>query len=452
MNWKWLQEIEGLNNRETAIAIWLALLLLLLLFKPDIRRSFAGLIRSFFARKIFTSYLLSVGYSCIGIYILYRLHGWTAHQFKDTILWCTITVMKTMMRINDVNEKKDYFKTALKENLKFTLVIEFISETYSFSLIAELILVPVLVMLAGMLALAKYDKKYSNIIPLINWMLILFGLSTIIHALYEIVAHFGEFANVNKLREFLLPPFLAIWFLPWLYLMSLWMRFENVFIRFKLKRMNKPLYILTRRTALRNFLFDPQGLERWTSDLQRHDIERPSDVKESIGRLRAMRAAEKNPSKINPASGWSPYAAKDFLKSEGIATRHYENVYEDEWSASSPYVKLEEDYLPNHIAYYVSGDRQITRELTLTLSINAPVHEKNALAHFELCAHALCHKAGVHPFPDTVLKKIRSKRNSTLTAGLHQIRLHKDDFLNDTRQYSYSITISLCASDEQHPG
>lgn len=441
MDSKWLDEIEVLNNRETAISIWLTLLLIFLFLKRDVRGSFTSLVRSIFAYKIVTSYLLSVLYTSIGIYLLYRLDGWTSHQLKDAILWCTLTIMKTLLRNNEVNEKKDYFKVALKENLKFTLIIEFISETYSFPLIAELILVPTLVIMSSMLAFVQYDKKYSNIIPFINWMLILIGLASITHALYEIITHFGEFANADKLREFLLPPYLAIWFLPWLYLMSIWMRFETAFIRFNFKRMDKPLHNLAKRTAILNFLFDPEGLERWTMDLQRRAIETPSDLKESLSCLSAMRSAEKNPPEVDPASGWSPYAAKDFLKEKGITTRYYQNVYEDEWSASSTYIKLEEDFLSNHIAFYVSGSREIAKKLTLIISINSAQHEKNGLARFELYARTLFSKACIESFPATVAKKIRSTRNASFDSGNYKITLEKEDFRNSKHQYSYSLNI-----------
>jgi hypothetical protein len=443
MDWKWLREVEVLNNRETAIAIWLAALLAFLLFKTDVRKSLAGLIRSFFAWKIFTSYLLSLLYTCIGIYLLYRLHGWTPHQLKDAVLWCTLALMKTLLRINQVNEKIDYFKGALKENLKFTLIIEFISENYTFSLVTELVLVPLLALLGAMIALAKYDKKYSNLIPVFNWMLILFGLASILHALYQILAHFGEFANADKLREFLLPPFLAIWLLPWLYAMSVVMRFETAFIRFNFKRMNKPLYRLIRRCALRHFLFDSEGLQRWTADLQRHDITNKADLKDSLARLSAMRSAEKNPPAIAPVCGWSPYAAKDFLKDLGIDTRFYENLYDEEWGASSPYIKLDEKYATNYLTYSIEGSQHAATELNLSLSINNPANEKPALIRFKECAISLLHKSGVILPADEILKKINNKKNWETANDLYKVTLLRHDYLNDTKQYSYTFTIAM---------
>jgi hypothetical protein len=442
MNWNWWKEVEGLNNRESAIAVWLLALLLFALLKKDTRRSVLGVVKSFFAWKIVTSYLLSIVYTCIGIYLLHRLHVWTLHQLKDAVLWCTISLMKTILQINQVNEKKDYFKDALKENLKFTLIIEFISETYTFSFLAEMFLISFLALLGMMLAFAGHDKKYTPLVAVLSRLLIFMGLATIFHALYEIVTHYGEFASADKLREFLLPPFLAIWFLPWLYVMSVVMRFETALIRFNLKRVKKPLYRLTRRTAIRHFLFDAEGLDRWTRDLQRHHINSPEDLRQSLDRLRNMREAEKNPPAIDPTLGWSPYAAKEFLKAEGITTRFYENLYEDQWGASSPYLKLEDDLMTNYITYSISGSQHIATELTLSLTIDNTRNENTGLHRFETCTRVLLKNAGITAAGKSISKIVRRKQNRETRIQHYKVGCRRHDYFNKTGQYTYTVTIT----------
>jgi hypothetical protein len=409
-----MHQIEGLNNRESAIAIWIGLVVILALFKKDMRDSLGGLAKLFFSRKIFGMYFLSIGYSCVGIYFLYRCHAWTIHELKDAILWCTVTIVSTMMKLTSEHNKKNqhFFKEALKEVFKFTILIEFITETYTFGLITELILVPVMVLIGGMQALAVNDAKYKTVKSFLYYLVIAYGLSLLVHAVYEIIRHFHEFASLEKLREFILSPALVLWFLPWLYVLSNYMRFETAFIMLKFSLPEKRLRRIAKRKAFFAFLFDVEGLERWKMRLNFYSPENALGIDRSIADIKALQKIEKNPPLVDPLNGWSPYEAKDFLKADGIETRYYENAYEDEWSASSPYTKIDDDFMADGIAYYVSGNRHIAKELELCLTLTGLKKKKTRFGIFWKRLHVCMFAPLTNLFP-TLSPRICSKKRNT---------------------------------------
>ncbi|MBN8716748.1 MAG: hypothetical protein J0H95_07205 [Xanthomonadales bacterium] len=88
-----------------------------------------------------------------------------------------------------------------------------------------------------------------------------------------------------------------------------------------------------------------------------------------------------------PASaplGWVPDQACNFIgKDFGVEIRPYQNEYEDEYSCSTPYKNLQEAVnLPNNLAYYVTGNRDLATEVKLVLNINEP--SKQAYAKGQL--------------------------------------------------------------------
>jgi hypothetical protein len=437
-----IEKIEVLNNREISIAIWLGVLFFYTSYKNRSLGWMNGLARAFLARSVIFMYLFSVFYTCVAIYLLRKLNWWSIAQLKDTLLWCTFSILTTLMGITAIKEKKSYFKDALLDNLKATLIVEFIAETYTFSLPVELVLVPLLALLGGVQAVAVNDKQHSKLVPILSRLTVIFSLGLIIHSIYEII-RLRDYANLDKLKDFTLPPILAIWFLPWLYALAVYMRFESAFVVFKMKFKDKPIYRVARKKAIRAFLFDPEGLKRWSKMLFLKDAQSAQDVMAIISEVKRLKKIEKNPPPVQATEGWSPYQAKDFLLDAGIETRFYENVYEDKWSASSDYQKVDDAFAANTIAYYVSGTEHIAMELKLYLSVTSPETQVAALNYLNRLADLLCVKAILLRLPDTYHKKIRLGRNGESQIGPYQLSLKREGYGDDNKRYGYEFTIRL---------
>jgi hypothetical protein len=436
-------EIEGLNNRELALVIWLGALFIFVMILPKWRKHLDGLMTLFFDPKIFISYLLSVAYTVIGIWILYRLDWWSVRGLKDILLWCTIPIVRTLFKMNEAEKDSDYFKKVLLENLKFTLILEFVTETYTFSLPTELIIWPVLVVIGFMQAASAISPAYKKVATFFGFLATTYGLLLLGHAVYEIIKDYHSIANLEKLQDFSLPPLLSIWFLPWMYVLSLWVRFEAAFIMVKMTIKNKRLYRYALRKAFMAFVFDREGLERWRKHIGLHDVNNKRNIRASIRHIETLETIEKDPPPVERVLGWSPYKAKDYLMGKGIATRYYENVYDEEYAASSPYMPLREEFTDNHTSYYVTGTKKIAKELQISLAVNNTAFEKTDLATMQaMCAHLYYNAIG-NDMPDILNKSILQKENVLYEEETYLIELKRNDYQNHTGQYNYTFTITF---------
>lgn len=428
------------NNREIATIIWLSIGLSWVLFKMKDKKSLIALIKAPFHHKILIPYLSGVLYTLLGVTILAYFDLWTKNEVKDTILWCVFAVFGTMLDLQKASENKNYFKEAVKENLKFTLFIEFITGLYTFSLLAELILMPILVLLGLLIAFSERDKKNMGVHRFLKNILALVGLFVLGYTIYEIHIHFKEFASLDTVRNLILSPLLAIWFLPFLYLLSLYSTYEQYNIALGYKFQNKKLFRFAKRQAFLKFNVDVKSFDRWRNTLYRDRLTTRKEVLDSIKELKRLQATEKNPPIVDENIGWSPYAAKDYLVIKGISTRFYTNGYDDTWFASSDYIKLDEELAGNTITYFIEGNETIATTLSLVLNINNTKNSEEAIKKFAEYASFLYTMALKATLPKQIEKALIKCEDSTTTNGKIDIIVKKENWHS---QGKYSLLFSL---------
>ncbi|MES2479452.1 MAG: hypothetical protein V4561_10210 [Bacteroidota bacterium] len=429
------------NNREIAIIIWLALLLLVFAVKkPDVLKSFCGIIVDFFNYKILIPYVLAVTYTLIGVYVLFKIGAWKTEQLKDTLLWLFFTIISIILSTNKARENKKFFRDAVRENLKLSIIIEFITGLYTFSIIAELCIVFLAVSISLLQTVAGKDEKYAGIQKLFNAIIIAIGCLILWHTFKEIKTHITEFASYQTLRDFALSPFLAIWILPYIYFLALYMTYEEGFNMIGMRIKDQALVRFTKRNSLFHFNLNTQGFKRWRSGLFIGSVDTKQDVINSIKQIRRLQKIEKNPPHINPELGWSPYVAKDFLAKNGIPTRYYQNTFDDEWSASSDYIKLDKEFMANSVMYSIQGNETITQKLYLTVDINVPEREEEAIAKFIGYADTLHFAAMKKELPNSIQEAILKSRNKILDQSPVTLTVRKSNWLDSTK---YSLEFNI---------
>jgi hypothetical protein len=184
--------------------------------------------------------LLILGLALIGF--------WELPLLKDTILWTLFVGFLLLMKTNKINSEKGYLNSIFKDSLKGIIIVEFIANIYNFSLVAELILIPIMT-LVGISQVFTQDKpEHKPVEKLFSGITSLFGIVVLIYTVYRIFQEFGEFANLMTLKSFLLPIILTILFLPFLYFVALWSLYEVMIIRLgsRLKKKKHKKYLKKR--------------------------------------------------------------------------------------------------------------------------------------------------------------------------------------------------------------
>lgn len=207
----------------------------------SVRHSIPDLLKIFFGKKIIVPFVVMLLYIFLMVIIFKEVGFWDISATKDTILWTMGTAFATFFNLNKVAGDENHFKNAILDNIKFILILEFIVNLYSFNLAIELVVIPIVSFIVMTNAYAGLKPEYKQVKTLLDYALGLFGLFLIAFTFRELVVDFQNFATLKNLRDFFLPPLFSIVFLPFVYLMALYMQYESLFTRIDFANKNSDL-------------------------------------------------------------------------------------------------------------------------------------------------------------------------------------------------------------------
>lgn len=370
-----------LNNREIAIGLWMLGISFYIYLSPkmtEARRSFSDVLSSFFVKQILTVFGLMITYMVAIVYFVSELNLWNVDQIKNTVFWCVSVGFMSLFKIDSIKKDKSFFKHSVIDNLKLLAIFQFIVGVYTFSVWAEVLLVPVLALIGGMLAIAECDRKYHQVKILLEYCLSFFGIILITYTLYMLATNFGDFGNEKTAYDFFVPPLLTLCYLPFVFVMLVYSTYEEVFIRLQFSVKNKIYRNLAKLYAVILFNVRMSLLDRWSFYIARVNIATHAELIESFRHIYRVRSAERNPTDVSSELGWSPYQAKEFLSSEGLVTGFYNRLFEDEWLASSPIEEFSDGIIPDNVAYYVEGTESVVNLLKLKVNVNDAARSRQA--------------------------------------------------------------------------
>ncbi len=223
--------IELFTTREQAIFIWIAFFIIWAVFQKNIRTAILGLFKAFLQKQIAIAFTVMFFYVALIVYLFSQIQLWEAVLLKDTIFWLLGTAFVLFMNLNKTSENEHYFKNIISENLKLLLVLVFIINFYTFHLLVELILVPLILFIVMMNAVAESKDEYMPIKKLTDFIMVTWGIFIAVFAIASALGDYHSLLTADNLRTFLLPLFLTLAFLPFLYGFAVFMAYENIFVR-----------------------------------------------------------------------------------------------------------------------------------------------------------------------------------------------------------------------------
>lgn len=102
-------------------------------------------------------------YTGAAVMLLAAIGLWNVSLLKDTIVWLCVNAMAMMMRIITSDDAENIFRKILTDSFKIVIVLEFLVNTYAFSLPTEFVFVPILTLLAMVDVFVRSDEKYSAV-------------------------------------------------------------------------------------------------------------------------------------------------------------------------------------------------------------------------------------------------------------------------------------------------
>ena len=238
--------IDNLSTREISILIWTTLIILPILYIG--RKEFKNILNLFFGWKILTPFILLVFYYIGTVYFLKFLNFWDRTLLKDTIVWFLFSGISLFLSVNKITSI-NYFKKALFDSLKVLILFEFIMNFYTFSLLTELIIVPIITFITILYEYTKHSLKKNTenkqVNKFLGSLLSIFGILILLNLLFQIFTNYEGLFTESNLKLLILPILLLLLSFPFYYLLALVITYETFFVRinfmFRDKKIKKEL-------------------------------------------------------------------------------------------------------------------------------------------------------------------------------------------------------------------
>lgn len=226
--------MELFNNREIASGLWLLVFAVFALRTRKVRESVGGLVRVFCHFKILVPVGLMLLYTTVVVVLLRALGLWNVTLMKDTIVWFALGAMAMMFRFGTSDDAEDILRRVVTDNIKVVVLLEFLSNTYTFSLPVELALVPLLVSIGMIDIVATRDQNFSSVAEMTKKLQAIIGLVLFAVVCGRAISDFQHLRSWDVARSVALAPVLSVSLVPFLYAVVLYSRYELVFLRLNL--------------------------------------------------------------------------------------------------------------------------------------------------------------------------------------------------------------------------
>lgn len=427
-----------LNTREIATLIWACIVILTLLVMPGMRKLLLNICRAFKQKTLLKVLALVFIYIGLMIWFLYTICVWDWDQLKNTIIWTFSVALIAVFRSNNIQGEPDYFRKWITENFEILAFVQFLVTLYTYPIWLELLVIPFVTLLGGMIAVGQHDLKTKSTAEFLNKLLGWLALAFFGTAIVLTIMDFWSYATVQTFRDLYTPIVLTILFLPFIFVLYIVMSYETTFIALHFTIKDERL----RRSAKWRsvFAFGPniELLRRWQRHVGMHRPQNKDELKVGFKDVRDAKRRDSVKIEVLPAEGWSPPIAKDFLYDLGFRTRDYHRSFDQEWSAGSSMIEISDGIIPNNMAYYMHGNKNAVTTLKLKLNVNDPENAPSAEARFAELAATLLNSAIGDASPDL------GSDDLDVNIGLHRVRVTKTSWQVGKRSgYDRTLEISV---------
>lgn len=357
----------------------------------QVRSSFIDVLRAFFQPVIVTPLLLAALYAAGEIFLLKQIDWWSVANLKSTILWLITFAFVAMFEVVSIKDEKDGLGKITRDIVTVTSIFLFITELQSFSLLTEIIALPIVMFVVLMAEIAKQKPEHAPVAKMFGGATALIGLGYLGFSLWMTYEKWQETATWTAGLEFMIPIALSSGFLPFLYAWRLYVAYSSTFTTLSVFGIEEKLVHYARWLAITRIGSDLEMLKRWQRAVQSTCPSSKAELEHSLIVLRALKEREADPATVAPKEGWSPYLAMQFMSDVGYDTGHYHHNFDWEWNACSPMREFGNNLIwKNNITYFIEGNEDTATMLKLKLNINDPANAQEAENMFIVgCMHLL---------------------------------------------------------------
>ena len=224
-----------LSTREWATLIWGCIFMLYVLCHREIRKSLWNVIVIFSDKKLRILWEIILLYVLTITMVFCYLPIWENIYIKDIIIWFLFSGLIYCMNAVSSEADETYIKKILKDNLKFTMILEFFMSTFTFNIWIELAIIPVITIITVMNVIAERKEEYKSVHKLLDSVLAIAGFWIFYETIKIGINEYKQLNIINTLVSFMIPIVYLILIIPLEYLLELYSKYEVLFLRMTFK-------------------------------------------------------------------------------------------------------------------------------------------------------------------------------------------------------------------------
>lgn len=233
------RNMSAFSTRELATAFWTGIILvavgMAIVTNKKARKSFIEVLKCFFGRKIRMLWEIYFLYIGIITFLFSRLPIWESIYLKDIIIWTLFSGLTICMNAVAGEADEKYISKVLKDNIRFTVVTEFLLSTFTFSFWVELIIIPITTVIVLFDTVAEHKSDAIAVHKLLQDMMAFAGLCVILQTVRVGILEYRELNVINTLVSFFIPIVYLLLVTPLEYAFELYSKYEMLFIQMHFK-------------------------------------------------------------------------------------------------------------------------------------------------------------------------------------------------------------------------
>lgn len=367
--------ISNFSERELASVSWVLIIFFGSLFKAGIRKSYWDVQSVLFSKPILIIGFIFIFYTGTEIWLLKRAGIWFLGSEKEVLFWILFSAIPSIGLFSKVDDA-NFFSTYLKSLFAFTVFVEFVNSSYTYSFWVEFFLVlPALTFLGLLIAsnmqVVKSDWAGVFLQKILSWLFSIVGFVLAFNAIRLFIADFDNLTFKAVAFELLTPLILSIGFLPFIYSFSVYIKLENIYGPLKLfVKAKRPLFLMWK--IFKELNFSVPLVEKWKDRILRFGLRSHNELMIEALNLKKYNIVQKESKYLPLKEGWGIGSSRFYLKDFELAASDYkqEEVDSESWFACSPYLYIGEDLINNNLAYYINGSSDTVKEMKIIANFN----------------------------------------------------------------------------------
>jgi hypothetical protein len=275
--------VNSLSTREIAIIIWLIVFLIIIFLIKSTRKAAFDVLKAFFTIKLIIPFIGMTLYILLILYLLSCIGLFNTSLIKDAIFWFFVGAIPLFFKASDIKKKyKNFFRNNAIEFLTLTTVFSFFINFYTFNIIFELILIPIIILIAGLIAVSKTNEKYKIVENFLINIIAILMVFLILNFLYNLFINPDGFFNMNTGITYILPAILTITLLPYIYALALYIEYDTFYLRLKVVFKNSKTRKYVFKKVFMRYYLHFFGLTDFLSEFRIYNMQNHEDIDKEI--------------------------------------------------------------------------------------------------------------------------------------------------------------------------